>query len=212
MRALDIVEAVVGDDPETTHYIVDIARWAAETHPQDEQAAIDLANQELADFRVKFVKKDPVLQGGGRVESDGTIRLPVDQGFHQIVMSAQFPDIVRHEYVHQEQVRHAGPGADKMAADSYRQALNPDGTINMEKYYLIPYEVMAYAKSTADELQKEGLTQDAALALLRVKTDLRKWPYPVQRWVYPYYARRKKHPQVWHKFLRYIVDYVRNWK
>jgi hypothetical protein len=211
MRALDIVEAVVGDDPEITSYVVDVARWAAQAQPNDEQAAIGLANRELADFRVKFVMKDPVVQGGGRVEADGTIRLPVDQGFYQIVQSAQFPDIVRHEYVHQEQVRHAGPEAEKMAADSYRQALNPDGSVNMKQYYLIPYEVMAYAKSAADDLKKEGLTKDAALQLVRKKVKIDELPLLVQRWVYPYYTRRKKHPQVWHKFLRYIVDYVRNW-
>jgi len=209
---LDIIEAIVGDDPEITSYIVDIARWAASMEPEDESAAIALANKELEDFRVVFVKKDPVVSAGGRVEADGTIRIPVDSGFYLIVRDKSFPDIIRHEYVHQEQVRHSGEAADKMAADSYRQALNPDGSVNMEQYYLIPYEIMAYAKSTSDELQKEGYSKDEALKLLRTKIKFDKLPYGTQRFIYPYYARRKKHPEVWHKFLRYMVDYVRNWK
>lgn len=212
MRSQDIIEAVVGDDPEITNYIVDIARWAVATHPDDDDAAMDLANQELADYRVTFVKKDPIVQKGGRVEADGTIRIPVDAGFTATVNSSTFPDVIRHEYVHQEQVRHSGEGASKLAAHSYSQALNPDGSVNMDRYYLIPYEVMAYAKSTADELKKAGLTKDLALGLVRKKMKIDKLPPNVHHYVYPYYARRKKHPQAWHKFLRYMVDYIRNWK
>ena len=212
MRSQDIIEAVVGDDPEITDYIVDIAKWALATHPDDEEAAMNLANQELADYRVKFVTKDPIVQRGGRVESDGTIRIPVDDGFAATVNSSTFPDVIRHEYVHQEQVRHSGEGASKMAAQSYRKALNPDGSINRENYYLIPYEIMAYAKSTADELKKAGLSKDQALSLVRTKVKLDRLPQSAKAYVYPYYTRRKKHPQAWHKFLRYILDYVRNWE
>jgi hypothetical protein len=209
---LDIIEAVVGDKPEVTGYIVDISKWAMQTEPDDEDAAIALANKELENFRVRYVKGDPIIaSGGGRVESDGTIKIAVDNGFYTLVSNPRFPDVIRHEFVHQEQVRQAGEGADKLAAQSYRNALNPDGSINMDRYYLIPYEIMAYAKSVADDLKKMGLSKDEAFRMLRTKMEFDKLPKEVKQFLYPYYARRKKHKGVWHKFLRYMVEYIKNW-
>jgi len=211
VRSQDIIEAIVGDQPEITDYIVDISRWAAQTEPDDENAAIALANKALEEYRVTYVTGDPIVSHGGRVEADGTIKIAVDNGFYDLVNSKQFPSVIQHEFVHQEQVRHAGEGASKMAANSYNRCLNPDGSINMKEYYLIPYEIMAYAKSVADSFKTAGMSKDEVLKMLRTKVHLWKLPSDVQKFIYPYYSRRKKHPDVWHKFLRYTIDYVRNW-
>lgn len=202
MSVRAIIDAVLEPDMELLRAVMDVLRRTARQH----------SNLPPAEFAAVV---NPELEAYGVEMDDGTDKLLADTGALAglqdngwIMLSAmprssvnaveRYRAFLLHELVHREQYAKMGDKAGAVLR-SVEQHVMPDNKVDAQKYMANYLELMAYAKSYVDDLQRRGLDKEAILA------ELRKGRFDLSRFASMY----KLAPTfVKHKLLRYAAAYV----
>ena len=196
-------EGVVGPTRAEMRQVREIVRQAQQQCHGDPALFVELANDGLGRFGVRFEDHPMMVAGCPAMADENGIYLR-PPGAHDLV-DPHYADhchaLVYHELVHGWQMN--GMDDPAAVADKATKYVMPDGrTINQDRYLQQKQEVMAFAASMVDAWIRQGL--DSEQMFRRLKSG--QWGLAEK-----YFYARKRFPGTFNRFCKYASEYINNY-
>lgn len=197
-----VSEAVVGPSEVDMTEVERIIKTAQQASHGDAKLFTEIANEELAPYRIKFaMHRDMDMAPGcpGMANDEGIfLRPPTDYQVRDTRFFQGIRGLLYHELVHSHQMsRMDDPAHVASQALAY---VAPNGRLDQERYLKQKQEIMAYAASLVDSWKRQGLDQAQMMHRLRSGN----WGFGAKYW-----HARKTHPDVFKRFIRYASEYIK---